>query len=219
VRQEFKVECSATIYPPVWSEFPNVSWEEKENSFAMIGRISPEKQVETAISILSSVRELGHSIKLHLCGQIENDLYGRRIAELCQKHSDWIITEGRVTGERKASILARCRYGIQARSAEPFGISVAEMVRAGAIVFAPHEGGQEEIVQSSDLLFAGESDAVAKIHRILQSPSLQSAFHSSSMEKAQAFSTASFISNVQGFMKNCMQENAKPQYSKGRRSP
>ena len=39
------VQCAATIYPPVWSEFPDVSWVKKKNSFTMIGRISPEKQV------------------------------------------------------------------------------------------------------------------------------------------------------------------------------
>lgn len=204
------VQCAATIYPPVWSEFPDVSWVKKKNSFTMIGRISPEKQVEKAISILSSVRDLGHSIELHLCGQIEDDLYGRRIARLCQEHSDWIIPEGRVTGERKSSILASCRYGIQARSAEPFGISVAEMVKAREIVFAPHDGGQAEILQCSDLLFANESDAVAKIHRVLESPSLQSVIRSTLLDRAQFFSTSSFISSVREFVSTAIQAGGRP---------
>ena len=210
VHNDCGTQCAAMFYPPVWSEFPYVSWDQKENSFAMIGRISPEKQVEKAISILSAVRALGHSIKLHLCGQIEDDLYGRRIAELCQNNSDWIIPEGRVSGERKASILARCRYGIQARSAEPFGISVAEMVKAGEIVFAPHDGGQAEILQLPDLLFAGESDAVEKIRQVLQSPSRQSAMHSDLLARAQSFSTSSFIASVQGFVKTFLQQSARP---------
>jgi glycosyltransferase involved in cell wall biosynthesis len=207
LRQDCKVQCTAMFYPPVWSEFLDVPWEEKENSFVMIGRIAPEKQVEKAISILSSVRDRGHLIKFHLCGQIENDLYGRRILELCQKHSDWIVAEGRVSGERKASILARCRYGIQARSAEPFGISVAEMLKAGAIVFAPHDGGQAEILDNPDLLFTDEADAVGKIQRVLESASLQSALHSTLRRRAQSFSTSSFISNVRGFIENLLNQN------------
>jgi glycosyltransferase involved in cell wall biosynthesis len=208
VRQNCDVQCAATIYPPVWSEFPDVAWEDKENSFVMIGRISPEKRIEKAISILSAVRSHGHSIKLHLCGHIEDDLYGHRIDALCRKNSEWIIPEGRVSGERKISILAGCRYGIQARSAEPFGISVAEMVKAGAIVFVPHDGGQAEIVENPDLLFTSESDAAAKIHRVLQSAPLQSALHISLKEKAQSFSKTSFISSVQEFLESFMRKSS-----------
>jgi glycosyltransferase involved in cell wall biosynthesis len=219
VKRDCGIQCAAMFYPPVWSEFPAIAWEKKEDSFAMIGRISPEKQVETAISILSAVRHLGHPIKLHLCGQIEGDLYGRRVTGLCRENSDWIIPEGRVSGERKASILAHCRYGIQARSAEPFGISVAEMVKAGAIVFAPHDGGQAEIIANPDLLFASESDAIAKIHRVLQSPSLQSAMHASSLDKAQSFSTATFISSVRGFVKDFMEKGERPKDAIGIKRP
>ncbi len=219
VLQDCGVQCAAMFYPPVWSEFPDIAWEKKEDSFVMIGRISPEKQVEKAISILSAVRNLKHPIKLHLCGHIEDDQYGRRIDGLCRENSDWIIPEGRVSGERKASILARCRYGIQARSAEPFGISVAEMVKAGAIVFAPHDGGQAEILQSSDLLFADEGDAVAKIHRILQSPSLQSAIHSDLLARTQFFSTSSFISSVREFVKAVTRQSAHTEGATGAQHP
>ena len=51
----------------------------------MIGRIAQEKQIERAIEILEAVRHRGHAIRLHLCGQIENDPYGRRIARLCRE--------------------------------------------------------------------------------------------------------------------------------------
>ena len=215
VQENCNVKCQATIYPPVWSTFPDVAWENKADSFAMIGRIAPEKQIEKAISILRSVRTRGHSIKLHLCGQIEDDLYGRRISDLCQMNSEWIVAEGRVSGERKASILAGCRYGIQARSAEPFGISVAEMVNAGAIVFAPHEGGQAEIVESPDLLFADEEDAAAKIHRVLESPKLQSAIRSTLHDRAHSFSASTFVSNVQRFVTNNLQQNERHELAFG----
>jgi glycosyltransferase involved in cell wall biosynthesis len=133
----------------------------------MIGRIAPEKQVERAIAILEAVRARGHSIRLHLCGQIENGLYGRRIARICRERADWIAIEGQVSGSRKAQILAHCRFGIHTRSAEPFGISVVEMVKAGGIVFAPNNGGQTEVLDHPDLLFENVPDAIDKISTVL----------------------------------------------------
>lgn len=187
LRQDCGVDCAAVMYPYVRTEFPNVPWEEKEQGFVMIGRIAPEKRVERAIEILEAVRQRGHTIRLHLCGQIENDPYGRRIARLCKERADWIIPEGRVSGPRKAQILARCRFGIQTRGAEPFGISVAEMVQAGAIVFAPNDGGQAEIIEHPDLLFTSVDEAVEKILAVLESPSLQSALRTHLKGQTQRF--------------------------------
>ena len=61
----------------------------------MIGRIAPEKQVERAIAILEAVRQRGHAIRLHLCGEIENDPYGRHIAKLCGKRRIGSFWRGR----------------------------------------------------------------------------------------------------------------------------
>jgi glycosyltransferase involved in cell wall biosynthesis len=187
------VNCAAVVYPSVWTEFPDVPWEEKEQAFAMIGRIAPEKQIERAIAILEAVRQRGHAIRLHLCGQIQNILYGRRIARLCRERTDWIILEGRVSGTRKAQILARCRFGIQACAAESFGISVAEMVKAGAIVFAPNDGGQTEVLDDPGLLFAGVDDAANKICAVLSSKEKQSALRAHLARRSEMFSAGKFM--------------------------
>jgi glycosyltransferase involved in cell wall biosynthesis len=163
----------------------------------MIGRIAPEKQIERAIAILESVRRRGHAVRLYLCGQIENDAYGIRIRQLCQERSDWIVPEGRVTGANKARILAQSRFGLQTRAAEPFGISVAEMIKAGAIVFAPVEGGQAEILAHPDLLFSDSNEAVEKILAILAEPSRQSALRNHLKPRAQLFSAQHFMRDVQ----------------------
>jgi glycosyltransferase involved in cell wall biosynthesis len=193
VKQLCGVDCQAVVYPPVWAEFPEIRWQEKERAFVMIGRIAPEKQVERAIAILEAVRKRGHAIRFHLCGHIGNDLYGRRIARLCRERADWIIPEGRVSGAKKAQILAHCRFGIQTRAAEPFGISVAEMIKAGAIVFAPNDGGQTEVLDSSDLLFAGVDDAVDKISAVLSSAEKQGALRIHLARRSKMFSAASFM--------------------------
>lgn len=200
LRENCGAMCAATIYPPVWGSYPNVPWDRKEDSFAMIGRIAPEKRIEEAIAILRQVRRSGHNIKLRLCGQIGRDSYGSSIARLCREHAEWIVAEGRVSGQRKASILAQCRYGIHARPEEPFGIAVAEMVKAGAIVFAPESGGQAEILQDSRLLYSSQSDAAAKIDRVLRDGLLRSSMRSALSARAALFGAAQFVSSARTFI-------------------
>ncbi len=197
IRQACGASCAAVIYPPVWAEFPQVPWEEKENAFAMIGRIAPEKRIEEAIAILDAVRQRGHAVRLHLCGQIGNDLYGREIAKLCTKHAGWIVSEGHVGGERKAQILARCQFGIQTCKAEAFGISVAEMVKAGAVVFAPDSGGQIEILDHPSLLFANANEASEKIDKVLSRPSAQAVLRAHLCQRANLFSARTFMRETQ----------------------
>lgn len=207
IKEQFAFDCAAIIYPPVWAEFPAVPWGEKEEAFAMIGRIAPEKRIERAITILEAVRRRGHSIRLHLCGEIHDDLYGRQIKQLCRERADWIVVEGLVSGERKAQILSRCRYGIQMRAAEPFGISVAEMIKAGAIVFAPSDGGQAEIIQKSDLLFVNDDDAVAKIVAVLNDPDRRSALRAHIAVQSQLFGSQRFVRDARGFIMDRLVSN------------
>ncbi|MGB7548665.1 MAG: glycosyltransferase family 4 protein, partial [Terracidiphilus sp.] len=193
IKQSCGVDCAAVVYPSVWTEFPSVPWEEKEQAFVMIGRIAPEKQVERAIAILEAVRQRGHALRLYLCGHMGDDLYGRRIARLCRERADWIVIEGQVSGTKKAQILARCRFGIQTRGAEPFGISVAEMVKAGAIVFAPNDGGQVEVLDHSSLLFEGVNEAADKISAILSSPEKQDVLRAHLAHRSEMFSAGKFM--------------------------
>ncbi len=207
IRRTCGVDCEAVVYHSTWAEFPFVAWEEKEQAFVMISRIVPEKRIEQAIAILEAVRERGHAIRLHLCGPIQNDTYGKRIIRLCRKHSDWIIAEGQVSGERKAQLLARCRFGIQTRSAEPFGISVAEMVKAGAIVFAPNDGGQAEILQRPELLFADTDDAVEKILAVLEDPSCQLTLRTLLADLSQRFNAHTFIQEARACLAGLLGQN------------
>jgi len=187
------LDGAAVISPPVWTEFPTVAWENKELSFAMIGRIAPEKQIERAIVILEKVRRRGYSFRFHICGEITNDAYGRRISRLCKEYAEWIILEGRVSGRKKAAILSQCKFGIQATSAESFGIAVAEMVKAGAIVFAPIDGGTAETLQDPALLFANTDEAVEKIVTVLDIPSLQTALRIHLVKQSHLFSATTFM--------------------------
>jgi glycosyltransferase involved in cell wall biosynthesis len=201
------LEGAAVVYPPVWTQFPIVPWEKKEPSFVMIGRIAPEKQVERAIAILEAVRRRGHEVQFHLCGRIANDGYGQSIARLCRDRADWITLEGRVSGTKKGQILARCRFGIQTTTAESFGIAVAEMVKAGAIVFAPSDGGTAETLHHAALLFANDDDAIEKILAVLEKPSLQSALRVDLAKQADLFSAHTFMREARARIADALSAN------------
>jgi hypothetical protein len=81
--------------------------------------------------------------------------------------------EGQVSGRRKARLLTGHRYGISARPDEAFGISVAEMVKAGCIVFVPDGGGHTEIVDHPALVFPDRDGAVRRVCAVLRSTSTQ----------------------------------------------
>jgi len=204
MREYCGVNCAAVVYHSMWTQFPHVPWEEKEQAFVMIGRIAPEKRVERAIAILDAVRRRGHALRFHLCGQIGDDIYGQRIARLCGEHADWIIVEGQVTGKRKSRILAGCWFGIETREAEPFGVSVAEMVKAGAIVFAPNDGGQAEILDVPDLLFADEAEAVEKVQAVLERPQLQTSMRTHLANRAKVFSAQRFMREARACIADAM---------------
>jgi len=115
-----------------------------------------------------------------------------------------------VSGARKAQILTQCRYGIQTRAAEPFGIAVAEMAKAGAIVFASNDGGQTEILEHPDLLFADIDDAAKKICNVLEQPDGQSSLRAHLASQTQRFSSQIFIREAQTLVSR-MNNNRRPE--------
>lgn len=172
IREKYGIN-SDVIYPEVVAEFPVVPLEEKERGFVCIGRISSEKRIEVIIEILKKVRSLGHNIHLHVIGENDGTVYAESIQKICQHESDWVVMEGSMFGEEKTQILSAHIFGIHARLREAFGISVAEMVKAGCITFVPAGGGQVEVVDHDVLTYDSVEDAVARIDMILRQPKLQ----------------------------------------------
>lgn len=185
------------LYPPVFDKFPNVPFETKENGFVCIGRISPEKRIEQIVKILKYVRKRGHDIHLHVIGGTDESIYGKFVEDLCRGQGDWITMEGRRFGDEKAKFLSQHRFGIQARRGEPFGISVAEMVKAGCITFVPREGGQTEIVNHNSLVYNNIEDAVDKIDTVLRKSQLQAKLQDHLKKQGAKFSINAFMDDLQ----------------------
>ncbi len=184
--------AAEVIYPPVQSEPSGMAWEKRENGFVVLARMAPEKRIERTIAVIGEARRSGLDIHLHILAREDQREYAAEIRDLCQRNSTWAHYEGFVVGERKREMIARHRFGMSSRKSEPFGISVAEMVGAGCIVWVPNGGGQIEIVDHPELIYESDTAAVCSILRVLESPDLQESLRNHLSDRARIFSTERF---------------------------
>jgi glycosyltransferase involved in cell wall biosynthesis len=192
VSRAYGLSCEV-IYPPVGGTFPPHSWEERECGFVALGRVRPEKRLERIVSILSRVRARGFNVHLHIIGGLDESSYARRIGRLGRENADWVFLEGLKGGKEKEDFLAGHRFGVSGRQSEPFGIAVAEMVKAGCLVWVPNGGGQTEIVEHPGLTYSDDDDAAAKIVAVLESEKAQESLRRHLRVRAQAFSPERFM--------------------------
>jgi glycosyltransferase involved in cell wall biosynthesis len=195
---------STVLYPPVVLEIPNEPPIAKENAFICSGRITAAKQPDQVIEILRQVRAKGFDVKLHLTGGGGGAYalkYEQSIKKLAAENADWITLYEDLAYSDYVQVVARCKYGIHYKK-EPFGISIAEMVKAGVIPFVRSQGGQVEIVgaQNEDLFFGDREEAIAKIIAVLESPEKQSALVESLKEQKKLFSTQRFMAEMAQFV-------------------
>ncbi len=165
LREHYGIENLPILYPPVPESTPVESPDKVPWRFVYIGRISPEKRIERMIRILSEVRK-EFPIEFRIVGGIPDNSYGHRIGQMVEAN-DWITSCGRLVGPEKLRELSSASFAIQGRDNEPFGIAVAEMAKAGCILFCPRNGGQFEIIERDELTFSDDAEAVERILHIL----------------------------------------------------
>jgi glycosyltransferase involved in cell wall biosynthesis len=188
---------ATVLHPPVPGNFSAVPWEARENAFVALGRISPEKRLEDVVEIVRRVRARGEAVRLHLVGTDDDARYTERIRRLAAADAAWITLHEDLARSDVAALLARQRYGIHAMGGEHFGIAVAEMVRAGCIVFVPRTGGPIEIVGDDDrLLFSSLDEAVERIVTTLREPARQTALRDHLETRAGRFTAAHFVARM-----------------------
>ncbi|MEM9542901.1 MAG: glycosyltransferase [Cyanobacteria bacterium P01_E01_bin.42] len=195
-------ECeSKVIYPPVVLEVQDIPWKSKEDAFICSGRLTKAKEPHRVIEILKQVRDRGFDIKLYLTGGGGGTYavgYQRQLQKAIAANSDWVTLYQNLPYSEYVNVLTRCKYGIHYKK-EPFGISIAEMVKAGAIPFVRSQGGQVEIVgaENEALLFKNPKEAVEKIVNILESSDRQSDLSRNLKQRNTLFSTTKFKEEMQ----------------------
>jgi glycosyltransferase involved in cell wall biosynthesis len=191
-----------TVRPPVPGSFPALPWRDREDGFVCIGRLSPEKRIELIIEILLQVRAHGHPAHLHIVGTFDDRAYGRRIRRLVDANRAWVFLETNLARDELARLAAQHRYGIHGMAEEHFGMAVAEMIRAGCIVFAPNGGGQVEIVGNDRLLYNDATDAVMKVGAVLSDRDAQAELHADLATKARTLSAERFVVEIREIVRD-----------------
>jgi len=195
--QAYGIKEYKVMYPPVGQPPTATPWTERENGFLCIARIVPPKRIHEVIEIVRRVRENGFELSLQLIGRSDDDDYFGRIIDLQRQHSSWLSLDGGLTREALLSLMDRYKYGINGALDEHFGIAVAELVKAGSIVFVPNGGGQTEIVGMPELIYDDVDDAVAKITAVLSGNRAQQAALEKLSQQSKIFSTETFCQHMQ----------------------
>jgi len=207
-RETYGLETK-TIYPPVAEEFPDIPWDKREDGFICMGRIIPEKQIEQAIDILTEVRTAGRNVHLHVVGRPIDVGYAQQLKKKCLDKNEWISIENNFSAREKIEFVAKHKYGIHGKRNEPFGITVAEMVKAGCIVWVPKGGGQVEIVDHPDLIYSDLDDAVSKIISVIHSSERQALLRKHLAQQAGRFSTEQFKMAIRDIVRHTIAEKGR----------
>ncbi|NUS15362.1 MAG: glycosyltransferase family 4 protein [Streptomyces sp.] len=189
---------STVVYPPVRTLSPGKPWAEREDAFVCVARLSAEKNVHEAISIVAGVRSRGFDVCLRIVSGGGRWPYDSRIRRLVRKNADWITLHTDLSDGQYRAILRAGKFGVSACPAEGFGIATAELIDAGRIPFVRKgAGGQAEIVHLNDsITFESVSEAVAKVVRILHRPTAQCGIVAELADRKSRFSTDRFISDI-----------------------
>jgi len=194
--------ATTVLYPPVPGTFPSVPWEERDDGFVAIGRWSPEKRFGRIIDTIAAVRAAGRKVRLHIIGTPGPPQYTRAVRRRVAENAEWVSLHENLDRDALLQLVARQRYGIHFMPDEHFGIAVAEMIRAGCIVFVPNDGGPAEIVaQHEPLLFASPAEATKKILAVLTDENLSASLRAHLAQRAQLFSCDTFVAQLRDIVR------------------
>ena len=88
------------------------------------------------------------------------------------KERDYIFFEGEMARNEMKKMIQKHKYGIHNLKGEHYGITVAEMIKGGCIVFVPEFGNPGRMLRE-ETTFDSEKEAVSKISDILESEERQ----------------------------------------------
>ena len=188
-----------TVYPPIVDSDSPLPWDERARRFVLVGRISPEKEIERAMRIIARVRRTAPDVELTIVGTCapEARRYYRGLIRLASSLGSWITFREDMSREALRALTTSSRYGIHAMREEHFGMAPAELVRAGALVWLGRGGGQVEIVGGEDaLLYDTEEEAAEKIVTVLSNPPEERRLREHLHGRGERFAPARFVDEV-----------------------
>jgi len=198
------------LYPPVrWAAAP-LAWEQRQDSFVSLGRIEHGKRQVEAIGILERVRQRGHDVRLEIIGDISDPKYAESVHQRALAAGPWVQLHHGISRSELEQRVGNCRYGLHTMLDEHFGIAVAEMVRAGCVVFVPAGGGQLEIIgHDPALMYESDDLAVERICSVLASSELQEHLRHQLAARMQDFTEEQFMQQLCSIVQKFAQSHAR----------
>lgn len=192
------------LYPPInvdKFESENRPWDQREEGFVTVGRLSPYKNQLKSIDLINKLRRDGVDVHLHIVGATD-DRYNEYADEVLEKcNCDYIKYHGRVPNDELIELLCTHKYGIHATDYERFGIVIAEMVAAGMIPFVPDNGGQVEVIDNNPLLrYDPRSVDISGFSTVLGSPETQQEIRKELESSVEKFSSEAFGDSLSHFV-------------------
>jgi glycosyltransferase involved in cell wall biosynthesis len=198
--------ASPVIYPPVPLTSTSTNWQNRRSDFVWIGRLAPSKRVESAITIVGLLRAAGETCKLDIIGNAIDNKYGTTVKTLAKAAGNWVTLIGPLYGAEKEQYIGQFRYALHTRADEPFGLTVAELIKSGCVVFGPNSSGSAEILDHEDLVFRSEEEAVAKILTVMEDPLKLETIRRHLEMRANCFSTDTFQNSVRSLIADFLEE-------------
>jgi glycosyltransferase involved in cell wall biosynthesis len=184
------------LYPPVLDPGTGRQWTERDDTFLIVGRFTPAKRIELAMSIVRRVRQqsIPHARLIIVGSPVDAD-YASRLRHAAASEGGWIEFREDLSRDQLYELMRQSRYGIHAMDREHFGMATAEMTRAGCLAFAHGSGGSTEVLNhEARLLWSTEDEAVQKIDAMAGQPAADvDALRSRLRAHAEKFSTESFV--------------------------
>jgi glycosyltransferase involved in cell wall biosynthesis len=189
------------VHPPVAADMPEVAWDRRDDGFVCVGRIAPEKELESVVEIVRKVQAHVPAAHLHLAGSRGANWYTRRIEKLAADNPAWVHLHADVTRDELFGLISTHRYGIHGMRQEHFGIAPAELLAGGCIPFVPNDGGQVDIVGAEPRLrYSCVDEAVRNIVAVMTSPVEQAALRAYLRSRRDLFSTRRFVATIQSLV-------------------
>ncbi|MEK7950770.1 glycosyltransferase [Luteolibacter soli] len=203
LREHFPLDRVPVLFPPS-SPLGLENSKREPLGFVAMSRITPEKEIESILTILDRVRAAGRPATLDLLGKIGDDSYSRRIRRMVRERQEWVRTPGFLGPREKTALFSTRSFGLHACRVEAFGIAVAEMAAAGLIPFVPAEGATREIAADESLVYRNPDDAAARILAVLDQPDSHAPLRRSLRENVERFAPEHFsvrlVEIVQDFL-------------------
>lgn len=176
------------FYPPTSFDIPQTEVVRDPLRVIYLGRIHPEKRIESLIGIVERARELsGKPLTFQIAGRPGIDPYAEMLRKLAAEKT-WIQLVGPVYGPDKTAFLLGGTYAVHAERDEAFGISVTEYLKAGCIPVVPDEGGTPEIVGDPALTYHTDEDAARILAHLLTDETFRAEQMNRCKERAGEFS-------------------------------